>query len=93
MGCTLAIVTNGVIAAQRGRYNASPIQAYIPHLFISQEVGARTPNPIFLTVSVEGWKLLTGSVRWWWETALVPTSWAAPERGSTRSGTILAAQP
>lgn len=47
LGCTLAIVTNGAIAAQRGRYNASPIRAYIPHLFISQEIGARKPDPIF----------------------------------------------
>lgn len=63
LGCTLAIVTNGSIVAQRGRYAASPIRAYIPYQFISQEVGARKPDPIFLTMSVENWEFLTGSAR------------------------------
>ncbi len=47
MGCTLAIVTNGTAAAQRGRFDASPLREYIPHLFISQELGARKPDPLF----------------------------------------------
>lgn len=47
LGCTLAIVTNGSIVAQRGRYSASPIQEYISHLFISQEIGSRKPDPAF----------------------------------------------
>lgn len=47
LGCTLALVTNGAIVAQRGRYSASPLRAYISHLFISQEIGARKPDPIF----------------------------------------------
>ncbi len=47
LDCTLAIVTNGSIVAQRGRYSASPIREYIPHLFISQEIGARKPDPAF----------------------------------------------
>ncbi|MGM9607937.1 MAG: YjjG family noncanonical pyrimidine nucleotidase [Oscillospiraceae bacterium] len=46
-GCTLAIVTNGATVAQRGRYDASPLREYIPHLFISQELGARKPDPLF----------------------------------------------
>lgn len=46
-GCTLAIVTNGSAVAQRGRYAASPVQEYIPHLFISQELGTRKPDPLF----------------------------------------------
>lgn len=47
LGCTLAIVTNGAAAAQRGRYAVSPIRDYIPHLFISQELGVRKPDPLF----------------------------------------------
>ena len=47
LGCTLAIVTNGTAVAQRGRYSASPIRDYIPHLFISQEIGARKPDSVF----------------------------------------------
>lgn len=46
-GCTLAIVTNGAAVAQRGRYENSPIKAYIHHLFISQEIGVGKPNPLF----------------------------------------------
>jgi YjjG family noncanonical pyrimidine nucleotidase len=47
MGCTLAIVTNGATVAQRGRYETSPLRRYIPHLFISQEIGARKPERAF----------------------------------------------
>lgn len=47
LGCALAIVTNGTAVAQRGRYSASPIRDYIPHLFISQEIGARKPDSVF----------------------------------------------
>ena len=46
-GCTLAIITNGATAAQRGRYAASPIREYVPHLFISQELGVGKPDPLF----------------------------------------------
>lgn len=46
-GCTLAIITNGAAIAQRGRYAASPLRRYIPHLFISQEMGVGKPDPLF----------------------------------------------
>lgn len=46
-GCTLAIVTNGATVAQRGRFAASPLQTLIPYLFISQELGASKPDPVF----------------------------------------------
>ena len=45
--CTLAILTNGVAAAQRGRFERSPLASLIPHLFISEEVGASKPSPAF----------------------------------------------
>ena len=47
LGCTLAIVTNGASVAQRGRYSRSPLRAYIPTLFISQELGVNKPDPLF----------------------------------------------
>lgn len=45
--CTLAILTNGVARAQRGRFDRSPLAGLIPHLFISEEVGASKPSPAF----------------------------------------------
>ena len=93
LGCTLAIVTNGTAVAQRGRYSASPIRDYIPHLFISQEIGARKPDSVFLTMYVESWIFLTGAALWWWETTSVPTFWAETGRESTQFGTTLTQRP
>ena len=45
--CTLAIVTNGVARAQRGRFERSPLAGLISHLFISEELGAAKPDPAF----------------------------------------------
>ena len=45
--CTLAIVTNGVASAQRGRYDRSPLKDLIPRLFISEEVGYQKPQRQF----------------------------------------------
>lgn len=45
--CTLAIVTNGVALAQRSRFQASPLKAVIPRIFISEEIGAGKPDPAF----------------------------------------------
>lgn len=45
--CTLAIITNGVARAQRGRFDRSPLKELIPHLFISEEIGASKPSPAF----------------------------------------------
>lgn len=46
-GCALAIVTNGAAIAQKGRYESSPLKQYIPHLFVSQEIGVGKPDPLF----------------------------------------------
>ena len=46
-GLTLAIATNGLPAAQRGRYTRTGLDRYIPHLFISMELGAQKPLPAF----------------------------------------------
>lgn len=45
--CTLAIVTNGVASAQRGRFDRSPLKELIPWLFISEEVGYQKPQRQF----------------------------------------------
>lgn len=43
-GCTLAIATNGLPAAQWGRFNASPLKGIIPHMFVSMELGCQKPQ-------------------------------------------------
>ena len=47
LGLTLAIATNGLPAAQRGRYARTGLDRYIPHLFISLELGAQKPQRAF----------------------------------------------
>ena len=47
LGLTLAIATNGLPAAQRGRYARTGLDRYIPQLFISMELGAQKPRPAF----------------------------------------------
>lgn len=46
-GLTLAIATNGLPAAQRGRYKRTGLCDVIPHLFISMELGAAKPQASF----------------------------------------------
>ena len=45
MGLTLAIATNGMPVAQRGRYTRTGMDQVIPHIFISMELGAAKPRP------------------------------------------------
>ena len=45
--CTLAIITNGVASAQRGRFSRSPLREVIPFLFISGEMGCQKPQKVF----------------------------------------------
>lgn len=46
-GLTLALATNGLPAAQRGRYTGTGLDKLIPHIFISMELGASKPRPEF----------------------------------------------
>lgn len=46
-GLTLALATNGLPAAQRGRWKGTGLDRYIPHIFISMELGASKPRPAF----------------------------------------------
>ena len=43
-GFELAIVTNGLPAAQWGRFNRSPLKDVIPHMFVSMELGCQKPQ-------------------------------------------------
>ena len=47
MGLTLAIATNGMPVAQRGRYTRTGMDQVIPHLFISMELGVQKPMPAY----------------------------------------------
>lgn len=47
MGLTLAIATNGMPVAQRGRYTRTGMDKVIPHLFISMELGVQKPMPAY----------------------------------------------
>lgn len=47
MGLTLAIATNGMPVAQRGRYTRTGMDKVIPHLFISMELGVQKPLPAY----------------------------------------------
>ncbi len=46
-GLTLAIATNGLPVAQRGRYIRTGLDRVVPHLFISMELGAAKPQKEF----------------------------------------------
>lgn len=52
-GLTLAIATNGLPAAQRGRYLRTGLDRFIPNLFISIELGAAKPQPAFFDRALE----------------------------------------
>lgn len=49
----MAIVTNGIGLAQRGRIARSTIGAYLPTLIISEEIGAAKPDPRMVWAAME----------------------------------------
>ena len=46
-GLTLAIATNGMPVAQRGRYTRTGMDKVIPYIFISMELGVQKPLPAY----------------------------------------------
>lgn len=46
-GCRLALATNGVASVQWGRLKASPLSPLLEAVFISEELGAQKPQPVF----------------------------------------------
>ncbi len=49
----MAIVTNGFSLSQHGRFDRSPVREYIPHLFISEELGCQKPQKLFFDKVLE----------------------------------------
>ena len=45
--CTLDILTNGMHAAQTGRFLKSPIKPYIKQMFISADMGCQKPDKLY----------------------------------------------
>lgn len=43
----LAIITNGFSISQHGRFDRSPVREFIPHLFISEDLGCQKPQKEF----------------------------------------------
>ena len=46
-GYHISVVTNGISTIQRARMAASPIKQYVKALFISEELAAAKPDPVF----------------------------------------------
>ena len=53
-GLTLAIATNGLPVAQRGRYVRTGMDQVIPNIFISMELGVAKPRPEYFDRVLEG---------------------------------------
>ncbi len=51
--CTLAIVTNGVAVAQRGRFARSGLGETVSYLFISEELGYQKPQREFFDAALQ----------------------------------------
>ena len=45
--CTLYILTNGMHAAQFGRFHQSPIKPYIKQMFVSADMGTQKPDKAY----------------------------------------------
>lgn len=45
--CKLYIITNGIASVQRGRFEPSPLRAFVQAIFISEEIGAEKPHPAY----------------------------------------------
>lgn len=52
-GLVTAIATNGLPAAQRGRWRRSGLDRVVPRLFVSLELGAQKPDPVFFQRALE----------------------------------------
>ena len=79
--CTLAIVTNGVASAQRGRFNRSPLKELIPWLFISEEVGYQKPQRQFFDAVLSAMSLPSSA-----RTVVVGDSLTADILGASNAG-------
>ena len=55
---TLAIVTNGAAYAQKRRFYASKLSKFIPHLYVSEEIGVGKPDPRYFAAVFHDLKIL-----------------------------------
>ncbi len=79
--CTMAIVTNGVAAVQRGRFARSPLKALFPHIFISEELGCQKPEKSFFDLVFHAMGITSSS-----RTVLVGDSLSADIQGAVNAG-------
>lgn len=52
----LAILTNGLSAVQKRRYEKSPLKDLIPHIVISEDTGYRKPMPEIFDYTLSHWQ-------------------------------------
>lgn len=52
--CKLYIITNGIATVQRGRFEPSPLRAFVQELFISEELGAEKPHSAYFDAVAAG---------------------------------------
>lgn len=77
----LAILTNGLSRVQRARFAASGLDAYIPHLFISDEIGSQKPEPEIFARALEPFPGIARS-----EALMVGDSLSSDIRGGVNYG-------
>lgn len=80
-GLTLAIATNGLPAAQRGRYTGTGLDRVIPHIFISMELGVAKPRPEYFQKVLEALAITDRS-----RVVMVGDSLASDIMGGNRAG-------
>lgn len=84
----LYIVTNGTAHSQHGRVEGSALAPYLSGLFISQELGAKKPDPLFFNRVFEkiGGSFSTASIETRKRFLLLGDSLTADMRGGRESG-------
>ena len=80
-GLTLAIATNGLPVAQRGRYTRTGLDKVIPHLFISMELGVAKPRPEYFDRVLEELKVTDRS-----RVVMIGDSLKTDIQGANRAG-------
>lgn len=80
-GLTLAIATNGLPVAQRGRYVRTGLDRVIPRIFISMEIGAAKPRPEYFDRVLEAMDIHDRS-----RVVMVGDSLASDIRGANAAG-------
>lgn len=80
-GLRLAIATNGLPVAQRGRHSRTGLDQVIPDIFISMELGAQKPMPAYFDKVCEALGIVDRS-----HTVIIGDSLTSDIQGGNRSG-------